>query len=301
MNRLIRWQYIAVIALLILINAEATSQTFQGGADTVLKLTPGEGNSHGQNLPYFPKNVFGLPSTFGNDFAAETREEEICSLNFGGEIIIGFKNEVLIDKEGPDFTIFENAFKSPIPPYIFAEPAKVAVSRDGITFKEFPFDSLTLKGCAGMTQTNGKKNPLDPSESGGDLFDLADIGIDSVRFIKITDLTNLLKPGHPFYQATLTGFDLDAVVGLHLVSLQNEKSRQEIRIYQQNSILTIETNHTLLKEATCSVYNMSGREQFNGRLIQGKIHLNERLLQTGAFIAVLKENNKTLTRKFIIQ
>jgi len=75
---------------------------------------------------------------------------DVVELGFGGEIIVGCKNYYIVDKEGPDFIIFENVFM-----YgngkIFAEPGVVSVSRDGIEFVEFPFNPLTLEGLAGIT------------------------------------------------------------------------------------------------------------------------------------------------------
>jgi hypothetical protein len=291
---------IAVIAFLCL-KIEISAQTFSAGADTVLKFIPGNGLPHGQNSPNFPKNIFGIPSKTASEFTAETREEEICSLNFGGEIIIGFKNAVIIDAPGPDFTIFENTFKSPIPPHIFAEPAKVAVSRDGITFKEFPFDSLTLQGCAGLTPTFGNKNPFNPAESGGDNFDLADIGMDSIQFIKITDITaELLKPGHPFYQPVLTGFDLDAVVGLHCVLKNSQRAENQIfTVFKNNSNLIVKSE-VAETESSCEIFSLLGREVFK-TVFKNEFTLPLKTLPIGAYIVVLKNGVQIFNQKMIIE
>lgn len=296
MGKFRRILQIAVIALFFF-KSSVSAQTFAAGADTVVRFTPGNGAPHGHSAEYFPKNVLGLPSKTAGEYTAETREEEICALNFGGEIVIGFKNSVIIDQPGPDFTVFENAFKSPIAPYIFAEPATIAVSRDGITFKEFPYDPLTLKGCAGLTPTYGSKNPLDPAESGGDSFDLSDIGMDSVRFIKITDITHILQPGHPFYQPVLTGFDLDAVVGLHLAFKTDDAFKSPILI--ENSVITIHAEN-LPQKGECEIFALDGRTVLK-RSVVGTLQIPFAMLPTGVHILVVRIDGEQFTQKILIQ
>jgi hypothetical protein len=184
-----------------------------GWIDTVYAFHPGTGQNFGQDSAYFPRNIFGPPDSSARPDRPSASPEQICSLGLGGEIIVGFKGMLLRDGPGPDFVIFENAFFSPITGKVFAEPALVAVSRDGEQWLEFPWDTLTLEGCAGRTPTNGAADPLDPTSAGGDWFDLALLGVDSIRYIRIRDLTWWLKerPWHPFWDPTLSGFDLDAV------------------------------------------------------------------------------------------
>ncbi len=184
-----------------------------GWIDTVYAFRPGTGQNFGQDSAYFPRNIFGPPDSSARPDRPSASPEQICSLGLGGEIIVGFKGMLLRDGPGPDFVVFENAFFSPITGKVFAEPALVAVSRDGEQWLEFPWDTLTLEGCAGRTPTNGAADPLDPVSAGGDWFDLALLGVDSVRYIRIRDLTWWLKerPWHPFWDPTLSGFDLDAV------------------------------------------------------------------------------------------
>jgi hypothetical protein len=198
----------------------AQTQRFAAGVDTVFSVRWGAGQDFGRER--FPANVLGLPDSAARANTPSANPLHICSLGMGGEIVIGWGGAILRDGEGADFTIFENAFTR-FDGRVFAEPAKVAVSKDGVHFVEFPFDSLTLKGCAGVTPTNGDQNPFDPAVSGGDSFDLRAIGMDSVRFIKITDISAMVlnNPKHPFFDPTISGFDLDAVVGLSLEAAPN--------------------------------------------------------------------------------
>ncbi len=187
-----------------------------GGIDTVLSVRWGIGQDFGRE--FFPQNIYGFPDTNARAEAGSADPRQICSLGLGGEIIIGWKNAVLVNRAGADFTIFENVFlKFDNRP--FAEPARIAVSKDGVNFIEFPFDSLTLRGCAGVSPTIGNRQSCDSRVSGGDSFDLATIGMDSIRFIRIRDISAWLlsRTNHPLWDPTISGFDLDAVVGINLL------------------------------------------------------------------------------------
>lgn len=192
--------------MMFLVAATLLTAQERASVDTVMRLTPGTMQNNGQGPAFFPRNVFGEPAADRSDTVPVTDPRQICSIGLGGEIIIGFRDRVIVDAAGVDFTIYENAFRY-AGTKVYAEPAAVAVSADGVTWTSFPWDSLTLQGCAGVT-------PLD-----GDGFDLASVGVDSVRWIKITDVTSVIlnNPSHPYYDPTLTGFDLDAVVSDHTV------------------------------------------------------------------------------------
>jgi hypothetical protein len=104
---------------------------------------------------------------------------------------------------------------------IFIEPAQILVSSDGIEYTAFPYSEDTFIGCAGITPVNGDQDPFNPNESGGDLFDLETIGMDSIRYIKIIDISRTLleNPDHPLYDPTITGFDLDAVIAYYFTNI----------------------------------------------------------------------------------
>ncbi|MBU3742176.1 MAG: T9SS type A sorting domain-containing protein [Candidatus Kapabacteria bacterium] len=181
------------------------------GADTVLQLVPGSGQNVGQGVVFFPRNVLGMPDTSARGDKPAVDPRSVCSIGLGGRIIIGFTRHAVVDTPGDDLVIYENAFRY-AGTRIYAEPAEISVSKDGLTWTAFPCDGRTLRGCAGVT-------PTDPAlpNGGGDAFDLASIGVDSVRWIRIVDVTQRIldDPTHPLYDPTLSGFDLDAVVALH--------------------------------------------------------------------------------------
>lgn len=221
--RLINLKIIIIITVVFVIGNFIAYSTTNRFIDTVYSFSPGSGQNTGQSFEYFPMNIFGPPSKNATNSIPETAPNEIVSLGLGGEIIVGFKNSYIVDGDGVDFIIFENAFFNPINKKIFAEPAIVSVSEDGINYIQFPFDTLTLNGCAGTKPTNGKQNPFDINVSGGNGFDLSLIGLKRAKYIKIKDISNIILENdkHPFYDPTISGFDLDAVAGLFVVDETN--------------------------------------------------------------------------------
>ncbi|MGB9702687.1 MAG: hypothetical protein ACPL1A_08165 [Candidatus Kapaibacteriota bacterium] len=212
--------FVQILFFIILTYSYSFSQEFHKGTiDTVISFKPGKGQNSGQSPEFFPQNIFGLPSRNASKYIPETSQSEILSLGLSGEITVSFKNYWVYDGPGDDFIVFENAFVNPINNKVFAEPAVVSVSEDGINFIEFPYNLENLKGCAGTNPTDGKADPFSPEVSGGNAFDLATIGLTKIKYIKIKDLTDsiLADPNHQFYDATLSGFDLDAITSRYLV------------------------------------------------------------------------------------
>lgn len=167
------------------------------------------------------------------------------SAPYGGEIVLEFADNVIIDGPGVDFTVFENAFFIGGDPQVrFMEPGVVSVSQDGVSWRRFPFDfspryddagQLNLfnpacysRGFAGINPVFPNADPTNPAESGGDSFDLATVGLPWARFVKIQSTgdnwmidgngdavrhTNFT--GAAFRAAGNSGFDLDAVTAVN--------------------------------------------------------------------------------------
>lgn len=148
----------------------------QGTIDTVYSFIPGSGSLKGSEPDNYPQNIFGPPSKNASLKVPENNANEILSIGLGGEIIVGFKNKKLMDVEGTDFTIFENAFETISGDNIFAEPAEISISNDGINYLTFLVDYETLENCAGKTPTLGDASPFDTENSGGDQFDISKLG-----------------------------------------------------------------------------------------------------------------------------
>ena len=171
--------------------------------DDETRVTYGRGAGFGQDG--YPQNISGSPGDGG-----------LLSLGSGGSILIHFRGYVIVDGQGTDFTIFEN----PLGPNFFAERAQVLVSEDGENFIAFPCDGFDedgngeYTGCAGAFPLGDVNQPRNPLVSGGDVFDLHDVGLEEARYVLIEDL-NTCVAGDFVFPVCLAGgkqgFDLDAV------------------------------------------------------------------------------------------
>lgn len=178
-------------------------------ARTVESFTPGEGAGFGQDA--LPDVVLGPPSGKGT----RSGSLDVLSLGAAGEIVLGFGEREIVDETGADFIVFENAFwPGGEETQVYAELGEVSVSADGQTWLAFPCSRESdpeghFPGCAGVTPSLAfdplSLLPLDPEQSGGDAFDLAEVGLDRARFVKIRDLETLAPAGNS------SGFDLDAI------------------------------------------------------------------------------------------
>jgi hypothetical protein len=205
-------------------------------ADRVAAVTVGAGGGGG-DLAW----VLGPPDGRG----AFAGSHDTFSLGLGGSITLEFTDNLIVDGPGVDFTVFENAFllagEVTYPP--FAEPATVSVSDDGITFATFPCAadaSPYYPGCAGVYPVFATRDdpasalvpsttPIEalvglafegfvpPAGSGGDGFDLAEVGLTQARFVRIDG------GGARFGLDGLAGFDLDAVAAVHSLDLVGDR------------------------------------------------------------------------------
>ncbi len=185
-------------------------------ATSVRKFTPGEGAGFGQD--YLPDVVLGPPDGAQAPGPA-AKPNAILSLGAGGDIELAFDGEIA-DGPGPDFVVFENPFwVRNDPTNVWAELGEVSVSEDGKTWHTFtcaaePDQPGQWPGCAGWTPTKHYDPdtlvPLDPSKTGGDAFDLADLGVEKARYVRIHDMLDKTNS-----TANNVGFDLDAVGVVH--------------------------------------------------------------------------------------
>ena len=175
-------------------------------AQELVSFEPGEGAGYGQDK--LPNVVLGPPQ-IGEPISGST---DVLSLGVGGEIVLAFVDVTIVDGPGDDFVVWENPFwinGDETQP--FYEMGRVSVSQDGENW--FAFDCEPGPGGALDEQCAGWRprlsfdpcaESLDAIETGGDGFDLNEIGVEAVQFIKITDMA--LRGSAPS-----AGFDLDAV------------------------------------------------------------------------------------------
>lgn len=176
-------------------------------ADCVESFEPAAQTDFNHDL--LPDIVLGAPQA-GMD---------VASLGCGGTIVLFFDGRGIVDGPGEDLIVFENPFA-----VTFPEPGEVSVSADGQTWSTFPCDPTTLEGCAGVSITlatpDSGIDPTDPEQAGGDAFDLEDLGLEQVHWVRIEDVSadywstmdmDWCDPG----QGGSGGFDLDAVAVVH--------------------------------------------------------------------------------------
>jgi len=171
----------------------------------VVSYVLGVGGGFGEDA--LPDIVLGPPEGGGEQMGAL----DVLSLGHGGELVLRLGVDVA-DGEGPDLIVFENAFRTVTGAFTFKEPASVALSLDGETWSEFECipEAEPPNGCAGMSPVyshpdNGV-SPTDPAVAGGDAFDLAVLGLERARFVRITDLSESENP-----DLDNGGADIDAV------------------------------------------------------------------------------------------
>ena len=193
-----------------------------GWAVRVVDVAYGDDASFGQGR--MPDVVLGASK--GSDTGSQSLD--VVSLGSGGFIVLSFGDGTcVVDGEGDDLAVLENPF------YItgdednrYIEAARVEVSQDGVTYYPFPTsvdafrllgDPLRYSGFAGVEPV---VEGATPDEVGGDRFDLADIGVDWARYVRITDAGGDPEdPGDKMAAgAGMSGFDLDAAGAIHLGS-----------------------------------------------------------------------------------
>jgi hypothetical protein len=184
-------------------------------ASEVVEFSPGPFAGFGSDN--YPEIVLGPPEGVGESAGGM----HVLSLGVGGSITLGFDSKSCVNGDGPDFVVFENPFwQGGDPEAVFAELAQVSVSEDGEEWHTFECDPEPefpgrFPGCAGWSPTKRydplEVVPLDPMQSGGDAFDLEDLGLDEIRFVRITDISGRGVPRS-------AGFDLDAVGLVHYES-----------------------------------------------------------------------------------
>ena len=205
----------AATLVVVLLAAAGVAQAGDPWLDRVRTFEPG--TSAGFGADRLPRVVLGRPEGLG----LKQGSTDVVSLGNGGRIVVSFDDNAVVDGDGDDLVIFENPFLSGS--LLFAEVAFVEVSSDGRHWVEFPSNAQTGQGLAGrgpvLSNSANGLDPLDPA-SGGDRFDLADVGLDFVRFVRITDAGDLIDdPGNHVFAGTKAGFDLDAAAAIHSVPL----------------------------------------------------------------------------------
>jgi len=203
--------------LLLACTAGAPARAQDPFADGVAGFAPGTNGEFGAEL--LPDIVLGPPRGAG----AIQGSFDVVALGIGGSIVLRFDLPVICDGPGADFIVFENAFHSGSPSGpLFTEYVYVAVSQDGATFVELPYDAETGAGLAGQhpvySSPDNDISPIDPAVSGGDAFDLAATGLAWAAYVRVTDVGGAIRDFGDLPQFSVApnaGADLDAIAAVH--------------------------------------------------------------------------------------
>lgn len=146
-----------------------------------------------------------------NPYSKVMSELKSKVVSFGHEGVMVLRvsqGGAIVDGNGADFVIYENPF--PYKGMLVQEYAQVGVQEAaGSPVVWFPCDPRNgvRAGCAGVV----------PVDDGGDLFDLAEVGLQRVQYIVIRDIgynAFAFKNGYKI-ESGAEGFDLDAMKLLH--------------------------------------------------------------------------------------
>jgi len=266
-------------------------------ADEVIEVEYGFGAGYGQD--YFPNNILGPPDTAATELFPSANPEELLTLGSGGSIILVFNDGGITDGEGPDFTVFENVFLH-LGEFPFQETAFVEVSEDGESWFRFSHDDETLIGLAGVTPTIGSADPTNPSISGGDSFDLADLGLERVYYVKLIDTEGFVNDSGP-------SFDLDAVVAINGEngnSVDHEKSLPLSHLLLTtwpnpfNSTLSVQLENWNSGNVALSIYDITGRLILTSGITGNKWFWKPENLRSGLYvIRAVDELGNSATQK----
>jgi len=264
----------------LLLVSLAWSQTCACGARCLMPSAPsiwsvairehlfGTSQTFGQGSQYFPYNVVGAICTTATPTVPCADPCQVVSLGKGGYIVLTF-DPPIADGPGADFIVFENAFYYGSG-QVFDEWMIVSVSQNGTVWHTFSYDSLTGGGLAGRTPTgcqncSGPINWQDPTQAGGDAFDLANVGLPWARYVRLEDATRFQPPDR-------LSADLDGVVAIHqlpassLIAADESKNEEILAFWnlmgQKIEAPSLEERGPLV----CLVRDVTGRLVYRKRL-----------------------------------
>ncbi|PKP48801.1 MAG: secretion protein [Bacteroidetes bacterium HGW-Bacteroidetes-12] len=262
-------------------------------------------------------------TTVGNDTSATEKAgvNGIVSLGDGGSAILTFATPIM-NGQGADFAVFENAFNA-----TFLELAFVEVSSDGSNFFRFDAISLTqdtlqLDNNATIDATNinnlaGKYQaqygtPFDLDELSG----ISGLDINNITHVKIIDVVGSInatfgtfdsqsnKINDPFPTPFPSGgFDLDAVGVIHSLSTSvSENSNVVQQIYPNPIVNEVTVQLNQLENYFYSINDISGKTLINGQSNDFQLTINVSSLNKGIyFLTIITTNNQKSIHKIVKQ
>jgi len=242
-------------------------------ADASPAVEYGPGAGYGQ--AYYPENILGPPDPAATPSTPSSGENNLLTLGTDGWVVLEFTDNSIINESGADFTVFENVMDTGSG--YFQECAFVEVSQDGEYWMQFPWNAETLEGLAGLMPTTGE-DPTNPAVSGGDQFDLETLGLDWIRFVKLTDCGDAVSDGGLF--------DLDAVAAINWstgIEADTPSAPTLVVASPFSSSFTV----TVEKTGILSCYSIDGRVVGQWTVSSGYSTINASGLPSGVLLFVL--------------
>ncbi len=151
---------------------------------------------------------------------------KFVSLGRRGSLTIKIVGGWVVDREGKEFATFNRVSSSSSVKRAFSlEPAQVSVSETGQkgTFISFPCDlgRRPPENCSGGRPFANRAGGVNLRTIGGDQFDLASIGVNKAKYIRIQDmgLSDVREEEFP----AIAGADLRSIALFHAESSDQEK------------------------------------------------------------------------------
>ncbi|WMJ74420.1 T9SS type A sorting domain-containing protein [Cytophagaceae bacterium ABcell3] len=255
-------------------------------------------------------------------------EHSTVSLGDGGLAIVTFATTIK-NGEGPDFAVFENAFRSE--GHAFLELAFVEVSSDGENYFRFPSISLTdpseQVGTFGVIDASKVHNLAGKYVNNyGTPFDLEDLkdeeglDVDHITHVRVIDVVGSIDPEFATYDSEgniindpwptpfpSSGFDLEAVGVINAgepTSIINSTKKAPFVTYPnpviQGESVTIEYKPKNLNGAQVEVSDMYGRNLLSYNISSEQTLLPTHHLSSGAYLVKINDEGKIHTQKLLI-
>ena len=239
----------------------------------------------------------------------------VVSLGDGGSAILTFSSPI-INGNGPDFAVFENAFNN-----TFLELAHVEVSSDGFNYFRFESSSLSQINSQIMNEVNatdirnlaGKYRaqygtPFDLEEMVG----ITNLNVNSITHVKIIDAIGSINQSYASYDSQgnmindpfptpfeTGGFDLDAIGVIHsFVGI--EESLNTFKVFPNPAKEKATIIFDNLSDKTIQLIDLNGVIVFQLKSNSNQIDLDLFRYSKGVYILKLIEGGNINIQKLLI-
>ncbi|MDG2226352.1 MAG: T9SS type A sorting domain-containing protein [Flavobacteriales bacterium] len=239
----------------------------------------------------------------------------VVSLGDGGSAILTFSSPI-INGNGPDFAVFENAFNN-----TFLELAHVEVSSDGINYFRFESSSLSQINSQIMNEVNttdiqnlaGKYRaqfgtPFDLEE----MIGITNLDVNNITHVKIIDAIGSINQSYASYDSQgnmindpfptpfeTGGFDLDAIGVIHsFVGI--EESLNTFKVFPNPAKEKATIIFDNLSDKTIQLIDLNGVIVFQLKSNSNQIDLDLFRYSKGVYILKLIEGGNINIQKLLI-